>query len=157
MRILQHSFLPPAVFLTALASTLFCTAVNCYTWRLAYPLWRKVRAEEFGALHREYLRQLTPIITLPHILMFFSSAALLSVRPLFLPFGSAALIFAFNAAVILISIFAAGPIHDRFSRQERLDGPGLRRLVQISALRSLLMLASSLLLCGSLWSLLGPQ
>ncbi len=138
-----------AGFLFALAtfSTLFCTAVNAYTLRLAYPLWRVVPPEAFAAHHREYLRRLTPVITFPHIVMFFASALLLRFRPASFSRRDAILLFLVDAAVVAISAFAAGPIHSRFERTGLLDSPGLSRLLQISALRTGLMLAASALLC----------
>ena len=39
------------LFILAVLSTTFCAAVNAYTYRLAYPLWRWVGAKEFGTLH----------------------------------------------------------------------------------------------------------
>lgn len=139
-------------FLAALFSTIFCTAVNCYTYRLAYPLWRKVSAEGFPALHREYLRQLNPVITLPHVVMFFSSGALLFRRPALLSLPVAVATFGLNTVVIVVSAFAAGPVHTRFTRRQSCDEGGLRRLIGISALRSVLMLTASALYLRVLWA-----
>jgi hypothetical protein len=142
------------LFVAAAFSTVFCTAVNCYTWRLAYPLWRAVPSAGFAAVHREYLRLLAPVITLPHIVMFLSSGLLLWRRPLLLSFRAAALLFVLDAGVVAISAFGAGPIHTRMERSGRLDPEGLRTLIQISALRSLMMLAASALVAAILWPLL---
>ena len=49
-----------------------------------------------------------------------------------------------------VSAFWAGPIHSRFTRAGATDRPGLRTLLRISALRSLLMLAASALVCWSM-------
>ncbi len=136
-----------ALFSLATFSTFFCTAINAYTLRLAYPLWRVVPPEAFTALHREYLRRLTPVITLPHIVMFFSSALLLRWRPISFGLRDAVLLFVLDAGVVVVSAFAAGPIHSRFGRTGHLDSPGLVLLIRISALRTAMMLAASCLLC----------
>ena len=142
---------PVALFLLAAFATIFCTAVNCYTLRLAYPLWRWVGRAEFGELHKAYLRLLGPVITFPHIVMFFSSAALVRWRPIGFSRAQALLLFLLDALVVAVSAFSAGPIHSRFERQRAPDEPGLRRLIRISALRSVLMLVASGLVC---WRLL---
>jgi hypothetical protein len=134
---------PIWLFLTALAATIFCTAVNCYTYRLAYPLWRWVVAKNFGALHKEYLRRLAPVITAPHVVMFFASGLLLRWRPLFFTLHATIVLFILDAGVVLVSLLAAGPIHSRFERTGTLDDSGLNRLIAISAVRSLMMLAAS--------------
>ncbi len=138
-----------AGFLFALAtfSTFFCAAINAYTLRLAYPLWRVVPPEDFAALHREYLRRLTPVITFPHIVMFFSSALLLRWRPASFGLRDAVLLFALDAGVVAVSAFVAGPVHSRFERTGCLDALGLTLLIRISALRTVLMLAAAGLLC----------
>ncbi len=107
---------PVLLLLAAAGATVFCTAVNCYTFCLAYPLWRWVGPAEFGALHRAYLRLLGPVITFPHIVMFFASGALLRWRPGWLPFAQAVWLFALDASVVAVSAFWAGPIHSRFER-----------------------------------------
>ena len=135
------------LFLVAAFATIFCTAVNCYTLRLAYPLWRWVGPAEFGPLHKAYLRLLGPVITFPHIVMFFASGALLRWRPDWLSFVDAASLFALDAGVVAVSAFRAGPIHSRFERDAALDETGLRRLLHISALRSVAMLAASGAVC----------
>lgn len=137
---------PVWIFVTALFSTVFCTAVNCYTYRLAYPLWRWVGRNEYGALHKEYLRRLGPVITAPHVVMFFASAGLLWKRPAFFRFGDALALFVLNATVVGVSAALAGPTHSRFERSGRLDDAGLVLLLQISALRSILMLVASSML-----------
>jgi hypothetical protein len=133
-------------------STFFCTAVNCYTFRIAYPLWGFVGQDAFAEVHREYMRRLDWIITVPHVAMFFSTALLIAVRPAFVGRMGAMVLFALCAAVVGVSAFAAGPVHDRFTRTGIADAAGLRRLVRISALRVGLMLAASGLL--SYWMLL---
>jgi hypothetical protein len=130
-------------FVIAAFATIFCTAVNCYTARIAYPLWRQVDPASFGAFHREYLRLLAPVITLPHIVMFFASAALLRWRPACVSLPQAAALFALDAAVVALSAFWAGPIHSRFERTGLLDQTGISTLIRISVLRSVLMLAAS--------------
>ncbi len=145
-----------ALVLTAAFATFFCTAVNCYTLRLAYPLWRWVGRAEFGALHKAYLRLLSPVITFPHIVMFFASGALLRWRPGWVSFTEAAWLFALDAGVVAVSAFWAGPIHSRFEHAGVADEPGLRRLIQISALRSVMMLAASGLVCWWLYRALAP-
>ena len=105
----------------------------------------------FAALHREYLRQLNPVITVPHVVMFFSSGALLVWRTALLSLPVAATTFSLNTVVILVSAFVAGPVHDRFTRQRHLDEAGLRSLITVSALRSILMLLSSSLYLHTLW------
>ena len=139
--------LPGSLFTLATFSTFFCTAVNAYTLRIAYPLWRTVPLEAFAALHREYVRRLTPVITFPHIVMFFSSALLLRWRPGSFSLRDAVVLFALDAGVVAVSAFAAGPIHSRFKRTGHLDAPGLIYLLRISVLRTILMLAASGLLC----------
>jgi hypothetical protein len=62
------------LFIVVVFSTLFCAAVNAYTYRIAYPLWGFVGQAEFAAVHREYMRRLDWIITVPHVVMFFSAA-----------------------------------------------------------------------------------
>ena len=139
--------LPGSLFAVATFFTLFCAAVNAYTLRLAYPLWRAVPPEAFPAYHREYLRRLTPVITLPHIVMFFSSALLVRWRPASFGLRDAVLLFLLDTGVVLVSAFVAGPIHSRFERTGRLDAPGLTLLIRISTLRTVMMLAASALLC----------
>ena len=141
-----------ALLLLATFSTIFCTAVNCYTLRLAYPLWRWVGPAEFRSLHKAYLRLLDPVITFPHIVMFFASGTLLRWRPSWFSLRQAVTLFTLDTIVILVSAFWAGPIHTRFERAEALDEAGLRRLIQISLMRSMLMLAASGLVCAALYS-----
>ena len=136
-----------ALFALATFSTVFCTAVNAYTLRLAYPLWRVVPPEAFAAHHREYLRRLAPVITFPHVVMFFSSALLVRWHPSCLRLRDAVVLFVLDASVVAISAFAAGPIHSRFERTGQRDNPGLISLLRISAVRTVLMLAASGLLC----------
>ena len=136
------------MFLVAGLSTVFCAAVNCYTWRIAYPLWGFCGAE-FSVVHREYLRRLGPVITGPHVVMFFASLGLVWRRPGFMSVAQAWWVFGLDAAVVVISAFVAGPVHSRFERGG-LDAAGLARLVRVSAWRSGLMLGA----CGVLgWSL----
>ncbi len=130
-------------------STFFCTAVNCYTWRLAYPLWHSVDDVAFARLHAAYLRLLGPAITLPHVVAFFSSAALLWHRPWWVSLRGAAAVFIVVTLVILLSAFVAGPVHSRFTRQGRTDAAGMRLLWRVSAVRSLLLLAASAWLIGA--------
>lgn len=139
------------MYLAALVSTVFCTAVNLYTWRVAYPLWR-FAGSSFGAVHAEYMRRLDPVITVPHVAMFFASLGLLVWRPAWVPSRVAAIVFGLNLLVILVSIGVAGPVHGRFTRTEVADEPGMKRLIEVSALRSVLMVGSSALL---VWSLAG--
>ncbi len=139
-----------SLFVLATFSTFFCTAVNAYTLRIAYPLWRTVPLQAFAALHREYLQRLTPVITLPHIVMFFSSALLLRWRPGCFSLRDAVVLFGLDAGVVAVSAFAAGPIHSRFERTGQLEDPGLIDLLRISALRTVMMLAASGLLCLSI-------
>ncbi len=142
------------LFLTATFSTIFCTAVNCYTYRLAYPLWRWVGPQDFGTLHKDYLRRLGPVITAPHVVMFFASGMLLRWRPPFFTLTSAIALFTLDAGVVLISLLAAAPIHNRLERTGTLHDAGLRRLVSISAARSLMMLAASAITLYSIASAL---
>jgi hypothetical protein len=134
------------VFVVTLISTVFCAAVNAYTLQVAYPLWASVGAAEFGGFHSDYLRRLWPVITLPHVVMFFASAALIWRHPGFITERMAVSVFALDAAVIGISAFVAGPVHDRFTRQGRMDVHGLKRLLKVSVFRVVLMLAA----CGVL-------
>jgi hypothetical protein len=139
-----------SVFLVTLVSTVFCAAVNAYTLLVAYPLWRYVGPGEFQRLHKEYLRRLWPVITLPHVVMFFASAGLIWQRPMFVPMREAAALFALNGSVVVVSAFLAGPIHSRFEQSGALDTPGLRGLLQVSVVRVALMAASVALLCVQL-------
>lgn len=141
---------PAVLLLVAAFATIFCTAVNCYTLRLAYPLWRWVGKAEFGALHQAYLRLLGPVITFPHIVMFFASGALFCWRPRWFSLADASWLFLLDAGVVAVSAFSAGPIHSRFEKAGLADEAGLRRLIQISALRSVLMLLASGLVCWRL-------
>ena len=134
------------LFAVAVFSTFFCAAVNAYTWRIGYPLWWLVGRTEFGALHREYLRVLNPVITVPHVAMFFATGALLWRRPSLLPFWAAAVVFGLATLVILLSAFVAGPVHDRFGRNGAVDAAGMRLLIVISAWRTVLMLGASAVL-----------
>jgi hypothetical protein len=140
-----------SLFVAAALSTIFCTAVNCYTYRLAYPLWSFVGKAEFRTLHREYLRLLSPVITFPHIVMFFASAGLLWQRPASLSLAAAAALFVLDAGVVVVSAFWAGPIHSRFERTGTADENGLRTLIQISLLRSGMMLAASSIVAAAVW------
>jgi hypothetical protein len=139
------------IFVVAMFATLFCAAVNAYTYQVAYPLWRSVGAAELPALHRDYLRRLWPVITLPHIVMFFAGAALVWRRPAFMPLWTAVLIFALEAGVVLVSAFAAGPMHARITKLGVLDDRGYRGLMSISAMRVVMMaLASGLMFAVTL-------
>ena len=134
------------IFATAAGAVLFCTAVNCYTYRVAYPLWLSIGGKDFAAVHRDYLRRLTPVITVPHIVAFFCSASMLYLRPTWLTLWTAGEVFFACTAVIALSLAVAGPVHDRFARTGVVDQPGMQRLIQISAVRSTLMVAASALL-----------
>lgn len=136
--------LPSLVFLLVVFSTLFCAAVNAYTYQIAYPLWAYVGRAEFGAVHREYLRRLDWIITVPHVVMFFSGGLMIWLRPSFASSAEVIALFMLEAAVVGVSAFAAGPVHGRFSRTGIADDAGLLLLVRISALRLILMAAA----CG---------
>jgi hypothetical protein len=143
------------IFVVAMFATLFCAAVNAYTYQVAYPLWRSVGAAELPALHRDYLRRLWPVITLPHIVMFFAGAALVWRRPAFMPLWTAVLIFALEAGVVLVSAFAAGPMHARITKLGVLDDRGYRGLMSISAMRVVMMaLASGLMFAVTLRAML---
>ena len=132
------------LFLIAAFTTVFCAAVNAYTLRIAYPLWQWVGPGEFAAVHQNYLRLLEPVITFPHIIMFFASAALIRYRPGWFSLREAIWLFALDAAVVAVSAFGAGPIHSGFERTGVLDPAGLHWLLVISALRTVLMFAA----CG---------
>jgi hypothetical protein len=125
-------------------STVFCAAVNAYTYQIAYPLWGLVGRTEFAAVHCEYLRRLDWIITVPHVFMFFSAGLMIWLRPVFVGLAEAIVLFGLEAAVVAVSAFAAGPVHGRFTRTGVCDDAGLKLLVRISALRVVLMAAS----CG---------
>lgn len=140
----------PWLFCVATFSTFFCTAVNAYTLQVGYPLWRSIGAAEFSAVHREYLRRLNWVITVPHIVMFFSTAGLVIWRPSFMATANAWGVAALAWAVVGVSAFVAGPVHDRFSRQGRIDERGMRWLTGISLARTLMMLAASVLLSTAL-------
>ena len=143
-----------ALLIAAVFSTFFCTAVNAYTLRLAYPLWRYVQPDSFTTLHAAYLRLLGPVITLPHIVMFFSTAALLWRRPAGMSLTEAWLVFGCAAAVVLLSAVVGGTVHGRFARTGVLDEAGMRHLLALSWTRSLLMFAASGMLCRVLWTAL---
>lgn len=131
----------------ALLSTIFCFAVNAYTYRVAYPLWREADPASFPRIHAAYLRLLTPVITLPHIAMFFSTAAIAFNPAPWLPRPAAMTVFTLGTLVILLSILVAAPIHDRFTRNAAADPAGLERLIHLSALRTALMtIATAILL-----------
>ena len=132
------------VFGVSVLANVFCAAVNLYTWRLTYPLWGFAGAE-FGVVHREYLRRLTPVITVPHVAMFFASWAAVWWRIAAMPLWLSLAVAGLATAVIGVSVLMAGPVHDRFTRAG-LDDPGLRTLVRVSALRSGMMGVS----CGLL-------
>jgi hypothetical protein len=134
------------VLVVAAASTFFCLAVNAYTWRIGYALWPLVRAEDFGAFHAAYLRKLNSVITVPHVLMFFSCGALVWGRPAWLDRRMALAVCLLTWSVVGISAFVAGPVHDRFVRQRSIDERGFRRLMRVSAVRTVMMLIASGLL-----------
>ncbi len=138
------------LFAVATFSTFFCLAVNAYTLTVGYPLWRYVGAAEFAAVHREYLRRLNWVITIPHVVMFFSDAGLVGWRPLFMRSASAWIVALLAWVVVGVSAFVAGPVHDRFSRQGHVDEPGMSLLMRISLGRTLMMLAASGLLLMAL-------
>ncbi len=132
------------VFGVSVLANCFCAAVNLYTWRLAYPLWAFAGAD-FEAVHREYLRRLTPVITVPHVVMFFAGLAS-ALRPVpKAPLWESWAVFGLDTAVIAASVGLAGPVHTRFATQG-LDEAGLRRLIGVSAWRSGWMLTA----CGLL-------
>lgn len=132
------------LYLVAAFATVFCAAINAYTLCVAYPLWRYVGAADFATLHQNYLRVLGPVITFPHIVMFFASAALLRWRPGWFSLREALWLFALDAAVVVVSAFWAGPIHSGFERAGVLDAGGLHWLLVISGLRTAMMLGA----CG---------
>jgi len=137
------------IFVVALFATVFCTAVNGYTYQVAYPLWRSVSDGELAGMHREYLKRLWPVITVPHVVMFFASGALIWRRPEFVPLWVAVVVFALDAAVVVVSAVAAGPIHDRITKLGRMDEVGYRGLMSISAMRVVMMA----LACGLLFAM----
>lgn len=139
-----------AVYLTTLIATLFCAAINAYTYQVMYPVWRTLDAPNFVALHRDYLDRLWPVITVPHVVMFFASAALIALRPAFVSRGEAIAVFALDAGVVVLSAFWAGPIHGRFEQQHFADAAGLRTLIVISLARTAMMIASCWVLCTAL-------
>jgi len=136
----------PWLLCVATFSTFFCTAINAYTLQLGYPLWRFIGATEFSVVHREYLRRLNWVITIPHIVMFFSTAGLVIWRPSFMAAVNAWGVATLAWMVVGVSAFVAGPVHDRFGRQGRIDERGMRWLTGISLARTLMMLAASVLL-----------
>jgi len=129
------------VFLVAVLATVFCAAVNAYTLQVAYPLWRFVGVE-FPAVHREYLERLWPVITLPHVVMFFATAALIWVRPGFVGLWEAVVVFALAAGVVGVSAFVAGPVHGRFEATGVMDADGYRWLMAVSAVRVVMMVGA---------------
>ncbi len=139
-----------AIFIVAILSTVFCAAVNAYTYRLAYPLWRWVGPREFGALHTEYLRLLTPVITVPHVLMFFACGALIFLRPAYMARWEAVALFTLAATVVGVSAWIAGPVHSQIERTGVLDDAGFTRLMTVSAGRVGMMMLS----CGLLFRVL---
>lgn len=138
---------PQIVLIVAVFSTLFCAAVNCYTYQIAYPLWGVIGPTEFPGVHREYMRRLTWIITIPHIVMFFSAAALLLIRPACVSAAAAMWLFVLEALVIGVSAFVAGPIHTRLGQLGVADSTRLTLLIRISLARVILMAAA----CGVLF------
>lgn len=131
------------LWIASLAATMICFAMNVYTWRVAYPLWRFVGDKNFAAVHREYMQRLDLVITGPHVFMFFASAVLLRVRPEWYSLTEAEIVFALETMVILVSAFVAGPIHSRFTKNGVVDEPGMIKLVRISVFRSVLMMIAS--------------
>ena len=132
------------LFAISLAANVFCLAVNAYTWRLAYPLWA-FAGDAFPRVHREYLARLTPVITVPHVLLFFASLGA-AIRPIFgIARWSSWLVFGLDAAVVVVSIAVAGPVHDRFTRCG-FDPAGLVRLVHVSAWRTVALGAACAML-----------
>jgi hypothetical protein len=144
-----------AVFLVVVVSTVFCAAVNAYTLQIGYPLWRTVGMGEFGALRREYMERLWAVITLPHVVMFFASAAMVWWRPAFVRPWEAVAVFALDAGVVVVSALLAGPVHGRFERQGAIDAEGMRALIAISTVRTGMMVAAVGVLCAGMWRGLG--
>lgn len=138
------------VYVVTLLATVFCAAVNAYTLQVMYPVWRVLDAANFAALHREYLQRLWPVITLPHVVMFFASMALMVARPWFVSRSEAIAVFALDAGVVVVSAFLAGPIHTRFEQQGAADAAGLQALIVISAARVVMMFAACWLLAVTL-------
>lgn len=139
------------IFVVAMVATVFCAAVNGYTYQVAYPLWRSVGSAEMAGLHREYLRRLWPVITAPHVVMFFASGALVWRRPGCMPLWIAVAVFSLNTGVVLVSAVGAGPIHDRIAKTGAMDERAYRGLMRISAMRVVMMaLASGLMLAVTL-------
>ena len=136
------------LYAVAAFSTIFCASVNCYTYQIGYPLWRSVPREGFARLHAEYMSRLNWIITIPHVVMFFSSFALCLVQPQGGGRVSAMVLFALAAGVVAVSAFVAGPVHSRFTRNGMLDEPGMTVLMRVSAVRVVLMLVASGLVLG---------
>jgi hypothetical protein len=138
------------IFVLTLFATVFCAAVNGYTYQVAYPLWRSVSDAELAGMHREYLKRLWPVITVPHVVMFFASGALIWRRPEFVPLWVAVVVFALDAAVVAVSAVAAGPIHDRITKLGKMDEMGYRGLMSISAMRVVMMA----LACGLMFAMM---
>ncbi len=145
------------LFVVVVFSTIFCAAVNAYTYQIAYPLWGFAGREAFAAVHREYLRRLDWIITVPHVAMFFSAALMIWLRPAFVALAEAIVLFGLEAAVVAVSAFVAGPVHGRFTRTGVCDDAGLKLLVRISALRVVLMAASCGLVVRFLLAAVAPR
>ena len=139
------------VFAFSLVANVFCAAVNGYTWLLGYPLWG-FAGQAFPAVHREYMRRLTPVITVPHVAMFFLSWAGVWWRVAGMPAWTALAVA--DTSVIGVSVLLAGPVHDRFARTG-FAGDGLRRLVRVSAWRSAMMAVSCGLLVWVLVKVMG--
>ena len=137
------------IFGLTVFATVFCAAVNAYTYQVAYPLWRHVG----GALpevHREYLRRLWPVITVPHVVMFFASGALVFLHPAWVPGWCAVVVFGLDAGVVFVSAFAAGPIHDRITKAGVMDDGDYRGLMRISAARVVMMAVASMVMFAAM-------
>jgi hypothetical protein len=137
------------VFAVTVFSTVFCAAVNAYTYQVAYPLWRHVGGALPG-VHREYLRRLWPVITVPHVVMFFASGALVFLHPASMPAWCAVVVFSLNAGVVVVSAFAAGPIHDRITKLGVMDERDYRGLMRISAARVVMFALSCAILFAAM-------
>ena len=126
------------IFVVTVFATLFCAAVNAYTYQVAYPLWKEA-GEGLAEVHRAYMRRLGPVITLPHVVMFFASGALLFWHPASMHGWAAGVVFCLDAGVVVVSAFGAGPIHGRISKLGVMADEDYRGLMRISAARVVMM------------------
>jgi hypothetical protein len=103
--------------LTALGA--YSTALGWQAQLISYPLYRAVRAEDFGAYHAQYNAGIPLVVVVPGFAYFLAGSAFWWTRPPGIPRAAAGVVASTSAAALLSTVLWAIPAHDR------LDAAGL--------------------------------